>query len=70
MIQQITIVSNQGVQTYELGNDLRGSTITKITISELWFRGEPYEHYCGYDSNGTILFSINCLVPCEVVYCT
>lgn len=70
MIKQITIITNQGVKIHEVGNELDNNKIVEIKISDLWFRGEPYEHYCGYDSNGKMLFSINCLVPCEVVYCT
>ena len=70
MIKEVTIVTAQGVKAHTLGEFFNVGIITDIKISQLWFQGDPYDHYCGYDLNGTMLFSINCLVPCEVVYCT
>lgn len=29
---------------------------------------DKYPHYVGRDKEGNVLFRINCLVPCEVIY--
>jgi hypothetical protein len=69
MIQELTIITAQGVKTHTLGEVINGEILTTIKISELSFTGNPYQHYCGYNEAGKMLFSVNCDAPCEVIYC-
>lgn len=69
MIKELTIITAQGVKSYRLGEKVNGQTLTTIKIAQLYFTGDPFDHYCGYDENGKMIFSVNCLAPCEVVYC-
>lgn len=67
-MKKVTIITAQGVKSYEVGEHLRNGIIDVIKSSSLYFNGDPFDHYCGYDASGKMLFSINCLVPCEVEY--
>ena len=69
-MKQITIVTTQGVSIYRVGQKMLGgeAIIERIEIKPLYFTGDPFDHYCGFDKDGNMLFSINCLVPCEVIY--
>jgi hypothetical protein len=69
MIKELTIITAQGVKSYQLGEKVNGQTLTTIKVTQLYFTGDPFDHYCGYDENGKMLFSVNCLALCEVVYC-
>jgi hypothetical protein len=69
-ITYLAIVTVSGVKTYTLGDMINGKALNKIRLAELHFTGDPFDHYCGYDKDGEMLFSVNCLVPCEVVYNT
>lgn len=68
MIRQLTLVTTQGVKTYAVGEHVNGRKINAITVASLYFTGDPFDHYCGYDKDGEMLFSVNCLCPCEVEY--
>jgi hypothetical protein len=68
MIRQITVVTNQGAHSYWLGMEIDRVPIHEIRKSELLFTGDPYDHYIGYSKTGQMLFSINCLCPCDVQY--
>jgi len=68
-ILSITIVTQSGAKAYHVGDTaLNGKTIACIKQAELHFTGDPFDHYCGYDKVGEMIFSINCLCPCEVLY--
>lgn len=63
-IKSVRAVTAQGPGClYEVGTE-----IVRIQINTLHVQGDPYDHYCGYSANDEMLFSINCLVPCEVTY--
>lgn len=67
-ILQVTIVTGQGVNTYLVGELINGKTIHKIGKQPIHFTGDPFDHYVGRDDSGAVLFSINCLIPCEIIY--
>lgn len=68
-ILSISIITSQGAKTYSV-NDiaLNGKTIHRIKVATLHFTGDPFDHYVGYSIDGEMIFSINCLCPCEVLY--
>ena len=68
MIKQISIVTQMGAKTYEIGQQLEGGTVSKIELGQLRFTGDPYSQYCGYDENGKLLFSVDPLCPHECEY--
>lgn len=70
MIKKVTIVTNQGVKEFEVGKKCpdKDVVIESIKMSPIIFTGDPYDHYTGWDKDKKMLFSINCLVPCEVIY--
>jgi hypothetical protein len=68
LISELTIVTAQGVKTYHAGDTVNGRQIDKIRLAELYFTGDPFDHYIGYTKEGDMIFSVNCLVPCEIVY--
>ncbi len=70
MIHSVTIVTGQGVKIHQVGDDSQpdGIKIEKIVKQSVDFNGDPFDHYCGFDEQGRLLFRINCLIPCEVVY--
>lgn len=56
-------------KTYRVGDTMmNGEVIAKIILVELHFTGDPYDHYAGYNKDGEMLFSVNCLCPCDVTY--
>lgn len=68
LIHRISAVTPQGANSYFVGQTLKGGVVAKITNGELYFQGDPYDHYIGYDENNKMLFSINCLTPCDIEY--
>lgn len=68
MIKQVTIVTVQGVKTYEVGQKLSGGTVVKIVLGELRFTGDPFSQYIGYDNEGKMLFSADPMCPHECEY--
>lgn len=68
MIRQVTLVTTQGTKTYRVGDNVNGRIVNAINVVSLYFTGDPYDHYAGYDKDGEMLFSVNCLCPCEVEY--
>lgn len=77
-IYKVTVITSQSVNTFEIGgaihvpNNKDGSFTEKriAAIKKVGIRitGDPFDHYCGFDDAGQMLFSINCLTPCEVLY--
>lgn len=53
---------------YIVGNMVNGLIVDRIKINTMRINGDLYEHFCGYDKNDDMLFSINCLAPCVVTY--
>lgn len=68
MIGQITIITTAGAKSYRVGDMIDGERVDKIAQGELYFQGDPFDHYIGRADSGTMLFSINCLVPCVIEY--
>ena len=68
MIKQISIITQCGAKTYELGQELAGGVISKIELGHLQFSGDPFSQYIGYDENGKILFSVDPMCPHECEY--
>jgi hypothetical protein len=67
-IHRISIVNQQGSKAYIVGDKLQCGVIAKIELSELYFTGDPFSRYCGYDESGKLLFSVDPLLPCDVEY--
>jgi hypothetical protein len=70
MIKELTIVTAQGVKMYYIGQEIQGRLLSAIEVRPLLFTGDPFDHYCGFDDKGEMLFSVNCLAPCVVEYST
>jgi len=69
VIKSVTVVTAVGVNAHTVGHTCEGKKIAEIKISEIRTNGDAYEHYCGYDSDGALIFSVDKLCPCEVIYC-
>ena len=67
-IKIINIVTAMGANTHEIGEVIGDAHVKEIRKEALYISGDPYDHYCGYDEGGKMLFSVNCLCPCEVYY--
>lgn len=68
MIKRIDVVTQAGAATYSIGDTINGYKVEKIRLDVLYFTGDPFDHYCGFDDVGNMVFSINCLCPCVVQY--
>ncbi len=68
MIKQISIVTQCGAKTYEIGQRLAGGTVDKIVLGQLVFTGDPFQQYIGYDKDGKMLFSVDPMCPHECEY--
>jgi len=68
MIEQITIVTFYYQKTYKVRTACGENIVDNISLQNVYVNGKPFEHYCGYDDNGKMLFTISCNVPCEVKY--
>ena len=68
MIREITIVNQQGTKNYRLGLDLESGTIALIKMACLGLTVDNFCHYCGYNEEGKLLFSIEPSCPCDVEY--
>ena len=69
-MKEITIITAQGVKNICIGDKYFPSNevITEIKKHALYFNGDPIDHYCGFNIDGKMIFSINCICPCEVRY--
>jgi hypothetical protein len=68
-IKAVTVLTAQGVNTYRKGSIIGGEfKINKIIKEERIINGDPYDHFCIYDTGGMLRVTINCLAPCEVEY--
>ena len=65
-IKEISLVTSEGAATYFVGQDVNGSIVKSITVYSINFDGDPYEHYCGFNELGQLIFSINHNCPCLV----
>jgi len=67
----LSIVTASGAKVYRVGStDFNGETIHKIALESLYFTGDPFDHYVGRNKKGAMIFSVNCLCPCDVEYFT
>lgn len=62
-IESVCIINTEGSKRFAVGADIK-----RIEMMALYFNGDPYDHYIGYNVDGEVVFSINCLIPCEVNY--
>lgn len=67
-IKSLTIVTAVGVKTFELTGMVGEKQIAAIAKEPLYITGDPYDHYIGRDDDGDMIFSVNCLAPCEIEY--
>lgn len=67
-IKSVTLINIQGVKIYRVGDQVENNIIHTIEQRPLYFQGDPFDHYVGLTAEGKMLFSVNCLVPCDVVY--
>lgn len=67
-IKSITIVTQVGVKTYQLGDKLSVGEVVKIELSFMSFTGDTTSQYIGYDESGKILFSVDPMCPHECEY--
>lgn len=67
-ITQLTVVTQQGVKFYTVGHDLNGEKIHFIDKGYLYSTGDPYDHYLGLNEKGDLIFSVNCMCPCDIEY--
>lgn len=63
-IKRISIITAQGASTHEVGRD----NVDSIKKMPLTIDGDPIQHYCGFDSENNMLFSISAIAPCEIFY--
>lgn len=63
-IKLITVTSENSEIVYRVGV----AGVAEIKIADIIFTGDPFSHYCGFDAEGKMMFSISCLVPCVVEY--
>ncbi len=64
LIKKIAVVTALGAEIYEVGF----KSVDKIYMADVCINGDPFSHYCGYDKNGFLLFTINQCCPCVVDY--
>jgi hypothetical protein len=67
-IVELTIVTTAGVKTYMTGGMVREEEVWSIKKEPIYITGDPYDHYVGRNDEGEMLFSVNCLVPCDIEY--
>jgi len=68
-INLLTIVTGQGVKHYALGGYVGNEHKIHIIKKEpIHITGDPFDHYVGRSDSGKVLFSVNCLIPCEIEY--
>jgi hypothetical protein len=68
MIKDLNIITAQGAKSYYVGQSVNNEIVDKIEEGMLYFTGDPFSHYIGYNKDGKMLFSVNCLAPCEIEY--
>ena len=68
MIRSISVVTQQKTYSYTVGGEHPAGTIAEIKIHPIYFSGDPFDHYCGFDENAKLLFSLEQSVPCDVEY--
>lgn len=64
LIGKISVVTALGAEIYEVGR----KAIDRIYMDDIYITGDPYSHYCGYDKEGILLFTISPSCPCVVDY--
>lgn len=67
-IRSVAVVASTGAEVYMLGKIIDGRTVTRISIADISTEGDSYMHYCGFDSNDELIFTINPHAPCVVEY--
>lgn len=67
-IRSVAVVASTGAEVYRLGKIIDGRTVARISIADISIEGDPYMHYCGFDSNDELIFTINPHAPCVVEY--
>lgn len=67
-IRSVAVVTATGAEVYMLGKIIDGMTVSRISVADISIEGDPYMHYCGFDSNDKLIFTINPHAPCVVEY--
>jgi hypothetical protein len=67
-IIRLSIVTAMGANTYEVGGYAGSKKIAEIKVVQIRSNGDQFEHYCGYDDKGQLLFTVDKLCPCDVLY--
>lgn len=70
-IHSIMIGWGEGASFFYVGGTVFNpdeQVIDQINLSQLHVNGDPFDHYCGYNADGKMIFSVNCLAHCTVVY--
>ena len=68
-IKAVTILTAQGVNTYRVDLKTIGTEryiVDKITKEARRINGDPYDHFCIYDTEGELRATINSLATLEV----
>lgn len=67
-IRSVAVVASTGAEVYSLGKIIDGRTVARISVDSIAIEGDGYMHYCGFDSNDQLIFTINPHAPCVVEY--
>ena len=67
-IKQIYVVNSVGTNFYEVGMELNGEVVSEIKHTSLSFTGDPFSKYCGFNSEGKLLFSLEPNMPLDIQY--
>ena len=67
-IKSIAVVPSTGAEVYHLGKVIDGREVHRISIADIYIEGDPCLHYCGFDINDGLIFTINPHTPCVVEY--
>ena len=68
MIEKINVVTAMGANCYTVGRKCGTGEIDRIEKTPLPIDGDLYDHYCGFDKNNKMLFSVSCTAPCDIEY--
>lgn len=67
-IRSVAVVTATGAEVYQLGKVIDGRKVARISIADVFMEGEQFIHYCGFDENDELIFTINPHTPCVVEY--
>lgn len=68
VIQSVTIITEQGVSIYRVGDTLNDLVISRIVSEFKYLEGDPIDFIRGYTEDGFIIFEINGHCPMAIHY--